>query len=255
MVVIQKEHIESIPVLHLVNHDQQSDKLPFVIFIHGFTSAKEHNLHYAYLLAEKGFRVLLPEALYHGERDLQLKEQDLYLKFWEIVLNTIHEIKTLKNYFSKMELIDEDRIGVAGTSMGGIATLGALTQFEWIKAAVCLMGMPSYVKFSHWQIEQIKKQGYSLELTQEKIDRELSVLAEYDLSLQKEKLANRPLLFWHGQNDHMVPYIFAREFYESVKDSYSESPEKLEFITDQLAGHKVSKSGVKATVDWFNKYL
>ena len=32
---------------------EKEKALPLVFFIHGFTSAKEHNLHFAYLLAEK----------------------------------------------------------------------------------------------------------------------------------------------------------------------------------------------------------
>ncbi|MDI5791688.1 hypothetical protein PO124_35075 [Bacillus licheniformis] len=31
--------------------------------------------------------------------------------------------------------------------MGGIVTLGALTQYEWITTAVSLMGSPAYVEF------------------------------------------------------------------------------------------------------------
>ena len=56
------------------------------------------------------------------------------------------------------DLADQDRIGV-GTSMGGIVTLGALTQYKWIKAAVSLMGSPNYVKFAQAQIEHLKTIG------------------------------------------------------------------------------------------------
>ena len=47
------------------------------IFLHGFTSAKEHNLHYAYNLAKKGIRVLLPDAHLHGVREENLDEVEL----------------------------------------------------------------------------------------------------------------------------------------------------------------------------------
>lgn len=255
MILIQNERIESIPVLHLVNQEQQTEKLPLVFFIHGFTSAKENNLHYAYLLAEKGFRVLLPEALYHGERELVLKEQDLYIRFWEIVLTTIHDLNVLKEHYVSQNLIDVDRIGVAGTSMGGIATLGALTQYKWIKAAVSLMGMPAYEEFSRFQLEQIRNHGHRIPFSEEEIDRQLSMLRVYDLSIQPEKLEGRPLLFWHGKKDDFVPYPFAYQFYQNIAEDYNGHPEKLKFITDERAGHKVSQKGVKATIDWFSKFL
>ena len=56
-------------------------------------------------------------------------------------------------YFEKEQLIDSERIGLVGTSMGGIVTLGSLTRYSWIKAAVSLMGMPYYEKFALWQLK------------------------------------------------------------------------------------------------------
>jgi fermentation-respiration switch protein FrsA (DUF1100 family) len=254
-VIVENEQIKRIPLLHVVNQDERQEKLPLVIFIHGFMSVKERNLHYAYLLAEAGFRVVMPEVLYHGERDQGLKAKEFYLHFWEMVLNTINEINGLKEFYEEKGLIDSEHIGLAGTSMGGIVTLGALTQYKWIKAAVSLMGMPSYENFSLWQLEQLKSQGMSLPFTNEQIEEQLKFLREYDLSVQPEKLANRPLLFWHGKKDHLVPYPLAHQFFEGVKSNYQDIPEKLNFITDEKAGHNVSLEGVKATVQWFINHL
>lgn len=255
MVVVEKDKVENIPLLHVVKENGKLEKLPLVIFIHGFRSVKERNLHYAYLLAEAGFRVILPEVLYHGDRDQGLNEKDFYARFWEMVLNTINEIKVLKESYLKKGLIDSEKIGLAGTSMGGIVTLGALTQYEWIKAAVSLMGMPSYEEFSLWQLEQLKSQGINLPFTEEQIEEQLRILQEYDLSDQPEKLDNRPLLFWHGKRDPLVPYPITYQFYEKVKPNYQDNPEKINFITDQRAGHNVSLEGVEATVKWFINYL
>lgn len=253
--IIKNEQINDIPLLHVVNEEVRLQKLPLVIFIHGFSSLKERNLHYAYLLAEAGFRVILPEAIHHGEREQGLSESELYARFWEVVITMIEELNVVKEYYDKKGLVAEGEIGVAGTSMGGIATLGALTQYPWIKAAVSLMGMPSYEKFSHWQLEQLKKQGVELPFSPKQIEEQLEALRKYDLSLQPSKLMNRPLLFWHGKKDPMVPYPLAHEFFESIRGGYGENKEKLEFIADPLAGHSVSIEGVKATVEWFKKFL
>ena len=255
MIIIENKKIHDIPLLHVVKDEDRQNKLPLIIFIHGFTSAKEHNLHYAYLLADKGFRVILPETLHHGEREQGLSMQDLYPQFWKVILTTIDEINLLKEYYCLEGLVDRDRIGVVGTSMGGITTLGALTQFPWIKAAVSLMGMPAYVQFSLWQLEQLQSQGIKLPFNDEQIAEQLAILRDYDLSLQPERLANRPLLFWHGKKDPLVPYPLAFQFFQSIKNDYSEAPDKLQFITDEHAGHKVSREGLKATVNWFEKYL
>ena len=50
MILVDNKKIQQIPVLHLVDEKNSDEKLPFIFFIHGFESAKEHNLHYAVLL-------------------------------------------------------------------------------------------------------------------------------------------------------------------------------------------------------------
>lgn len=104
MVIIEKQQIDSIPVLHLVKDTIKEQKLPFIIFIHGFESAKEHNLHYAYLLAEKGFRVVLPEAKYHGEREDNITQAERTFRFWDVIIQTIHELNTIKIIMYKQNL-------------------------------------------------------------------------------------------------------------------------------------------------------
>jgi fermentation-respiration switch protein FrsA (DUF1100 family) len=255
VIIVEKSLLNHNPFLHIVKKSIQQKKLPLIIFTHGFTSAKENNLHYAYLLAEKGFRVILPEAIYHGEREQGLTERDLYGHFWEIVIKTIHELNDYKEYYVEEGLADPEKIGLAGTSMGGIVTLGALTKYKWVKAAVSLMGMPAYEDYLHWQLKQMKNVGVTLSFTDEQIAEQLSVLRQYDLSHQPNRLENRPLLFWHGKKDPIVPYELTYRFYQSVKDNYSKKPENIRFITDEYADHKVSREGLKAMVEWFEKHL
>lgn len=255
MLVINKEQVHDIPVLHIVKQIDYSNSLPLVIFLHGFSSSKEKNLHFAYLLAEKGFRVALPEALFHGERQKFKSDKDLNIRFWDIVLNTIEEMNAVKVYFEEKGLIDGDRIGLAGTSMGGIVTLGALTQYEWIKAAVSLMGMPSYEEYANWQMDQMERFGVTMHLSKEEKEDILSKLRPFDLSQYPSKLQNRPILFWHGKKDPVVPMMPTYEFYEKIKMNYLGNPDRLQFIADNEAGHTVSRAGELKTVEWFEKYL
>lgn len=255
MIIVEKSSLNNNPYLHVVNSGGQQKKLPLIIFVHGFTSAKEHNLHYAYLLAEKGFRVILPEAMYHGEREQGFTEKDLYGHFWEIVIKTIHEINEYKEYYVYEGLADQGKIGLAGTSMGGIVTLGALTKYKWVKAAVSLMGMPAYEEFFQWQLKQFESSGIRLPFSETQIAEQRTILRPYDLSLQPERLENRPVLFWHGKKDPVVPYPLTYQFYQSVKENYRDKPENIHFITDEQADHKVSREGLRATVTWFETHL
>jgi len=255
VILVENKQIEQIPVLHLAKENHFDKKLPFIIFEHGFTSAKENNLHYAYLLAEKGFRVVLPEAAYHGERRTNLSQTQLSLKFWDIVLQSIDELDIIRTEFLEKNLIDPNRIGLVGTSMGGIVTLGSLTRYHWIKAAVSLMGMPYYEKFALYQINQLKQNGMKLPLNNDSIEVLLEKLKAVDLSQKPEKLEKRPLLFWHGKKDPVVPFSYTYDFYETIKPLYKDNPEKLAFIADENSGHKVSMEGQTKTVEWFERYL
>lgn len=255
MILVEKKRIKNIPVLHIVKQKQFSERMPLIVFLHGFTSTKEKNMHAAYLFAEKGFRIVMPEAKYHGERTEGLSEMQLGFRFWEIVLTSIEELSTIKDELVEQGLVDPLRIGVAGTSMGAITTLGALAKYEWIKTAVSLMGNPSYEQFALWQLNEMEKRNVKLGLSKEEIAALLNQLKQYDLSLQPEKLNRRPVMFWHGKQDQVVPYQSAYHFYEQNRKSYEGTEGLFEFITDEQAGHAVSNVGVITAANWFEKHI
>ncbi|WP_420842723.1 prolyl oligopeptidase family serine peptidase [Fervidibacillus albus] len=255
MIGIAKKNVNGIPVLEVGKYELEKKALPTVFFIHGFTSAKEHNLHYAYLLAEKNFRAVLPDVNFHGERSKPISEKERNMQFWSIVVQTIEELNGLKDTYVTSGLTLSEKIGVAGLSMGGIVTLGALSRYSWIKTAVSLMGSPAYETLSHELLGQFEKQGEKLPFTDEQVKTELKKIEKYDLSKRPDALQERPLLFWHGKNDPVIPYRHAWDFYHEVKDGYKDHPEKIQFLLDERAQHKVTREGVLKTVEWFEKYL
>lgn len=255
MVIIEQEQLAGVPVLHVVKSEKQDARLPLIFFIHGFTSAKEHNLHFGYLLAEAGYRAVLPDALFHGERDKGLSERKLQLSFWDIVVRTITEIEEMKNDLVSRGLADPERIGLAGTSMGGIVTFGALAVYPWVRAAVALMGCPNYSAFFDEMIEEGKRRQIDIPLPPTLLALEKEKLARYDLSKQPEKLAGRPLFIWHGKADQVVPYAYTYEFYKQIKPLYEGNEDRLQFIADPHAGHKVTREAFLETVRWFRKHV
>ncbi|KUP09062.1 esterase [Bacillus coahuilensis m2-6] len=251
MIGIERNKWGQVPFLEVVDFSLRNEAAPFVIFIHGFTSAKEHNLPYAYYLAEKGYRVLLPDTLYHGERQIGLSEIQLGFRFWEIVIQTIKELEILKK--SIMNEKRTERIGIAGTSMGGIVTLGALTQYSWIKAAVSLMGSPAPVEFAEKQVEWVKEND-SLPLDDKDVSDLLSTLRTFDLSLQPELLNNRPLMLWHGKKDQVVPFQPTYNFYATIYPTYDQK-EHIYFMVDEEGEHKVPRPAILKTVEWFCRHI
>ncbi|WP_223700710.1 prolyl oligopeptidase family serine peptidase [Sutcliffiella deserti] len=255
MINIVKGKTGEVSFLHISEETSFQQPKPTVIFIHGFQSAKEHNLHYAYLLAEKGFRVILPDCIHHGDRDNNLSSVEMMQAFWEIVIQSINEIEIVKEYLIAEGLSEIDSIGVAGTSMGAIVTFGALKKYPWIRAAVSLMGCPYYQEFAKWQIEKVAKTGIVLPFNEAEIELFVGRLAGYDLSNHPEKMNERPLLCWHGSKDQEVPAGYVIEFVNEIKGYYKKKPENIKLMIDERAEHKVSREGVSATVQWFATHL
>lgn len=253
MIGVTKEIINKIPCLVITNMKEINNPLPILTYFHGFTSAKEQNLPLAYLLAERGYRVILPDSEYHGEREQNVSEMEMRLAFWDIVMQSVSELQDIKMHYQSKGLLLDDRFGVAGTSMGGITTSATLTQYSWIKSAAILMGSPKISLFAKSLIKNLSKLE-SIPMSDNEIDEKIKQLDDYDLSKQMTKLNNRPLLFWHGEDDTIVPIDHSYTFYNEVKKSYQPS-ENIQFIKEANRDHKVSRYAIINTVKWFEKHL
>lgn len=254
MKIIQ-ELWEGIPLLHVAPDNAADKNLPTVIFLHGHMSAKEHNLHYAYQLADKGIRVLLPDAHLHGEREEGQDAIQLSLRFWEIVLTSIEEIGLIHK-IAKEKLLVEGEPAIAGTSMGGITTLGALTVYPWIRAAAIMMGAANYVELANAQMSQFESRGFTLPITDLERANMLTTLGQFDGTKKMESFNKRPLFFWHGEQDVIVPFGPTYDFYKKLKDSYGDAGEdKLKFLREEETGHAVSRPGMLAATEWLAEHL
>lgn len=253
--ILNEETWGTIPLLHIVEKESEHKEVPVVVFLHGFTSAKEHNLHYAYNLAKKGLRVLLPDAHLHGVREEELDEVELSLRFWEIVLTSIEELEQIRTELKNRNLLSSEKIGVAGTSMGGITTLGALKMYDWIDTAAVMMGAAGFVELAKAQIKEFESDGFKLPVTKTEREKLFTDLAVFDITKNQDLLNQRPLFFWHGKNDPVVPYKPTYKFYEAVKADYQDVPDRLSFVTDKVAAHAVTRSGMLASVNWLASHL
>lgn len=250
----EREVWGSIPLLH-IHTDDMNEETPVVIFLHGFMSAKEHNLHYAYQLVNKGVRVLLPDAKLHGDRSEDLTEMQMNSHFWDIVLNSIHEVEQLYNELKNKQLLVNDKIGVAGTSMGGIVTAGCLKLYDWIQTAAICMGAPCFIELGAYQLQQFAESGLNWPMSDEEVRKTNELLAKYDISLTPEKFAQRPLFFWHGKKDKTVPFKDTYTFYLKLRAYYEKNPEDLNFFVDNQAGHAVTREGMLASTEWLALHL
>ncbi|MBM7554061.1 alpha/beta fold hydrolase [Thalassobacillus pellis] len=254
MVTVYRETIREIPVLHVVETERYDDKLPVVTYFHGFTSAKEHNLPQAYLMARKGFRVILPDSNYHGEREIDQSHQDLQFKFWEIVKSNLTELADIKEEMDSKDLVKGEKFIVSGTSMGGITTAAALTKYPWIDIAAVMMGSPKPLAFAEKMIADVRQMGVELPIEEKQINELMKSLTDIDLSMQPDKLQGRPIFFWHGDADPVVPFDHSYEFYNEVISHYK-NPENIRFLREVGRDHKVSRFAILELVNWLEKHV
>ncbi len=243
MITIERLEIANIPVLSVVKASERTSALPTVFYYHGFNGEKESSLTLAYKMAEKGLRVILPDAPLHGERAKSTSPIEHGVVFWEIVTGAIQEIDKIYNKVQAEGLILEDRVGFAGTSMGGMITYAALTTYDWIKAAGVLMGTPYLSQRAKRTMEQAGE-----------LDRQcLEKVEALDLTKNLERLNERPLFIWHGEKDQIVPVEDSRRFYQELQPEYN--PENLVFIEEKERIHQISKLSIRKTAEWFASKL
>ncbi|MFC7685650.1 serine aminopeptidase domain-containing protein [Ureibacillus sp. GCM10028918] len=250
---VQDDMWKGIPLLHVYDNSMNK-QTPVVIFLHGFQSAKEHNLHYAYQLVQNGVRVIMPDAHLHGVRSENLSGVDMNMRFWEIVVNSIHEVNTIYEEL-KARGYSDSSIGIAGSSMGGIVAAGCLNSYDWINAAAICMGAPGYVELANWQLNQFEASGIKLPFDEKQKEEILNHLAEYDITKNPKRFNQRPVIFWHGHKDGTVPFKNTYHFYSQMRSHYEQSPEKLVFIESKTSGHKVPRSGVLAVTSFLSQHL
>ncbi|MFK3841980.1 esterase [Serratia sp. NPDC087055] len=250
MIEIYDERAGNIAVIHAVPAGQYHQPLPTIFFYHGYTSSKEVYAYFGYALAKAGFRVVLPDADFHGER-FDGDEQKRLSRFWEILRSNIDELPALKAHFEQRGLIAEGRIGVAGASMGGMTTLGSFARYPWVKAAASLMGAGYYTSLAQTLFPPLDEQGSPL--TANGFEARIAVLADYGLEHQLEKIADRPLLLWHGEADDLVPVAESLRLATELRQSGWD--QQLTLLTEPDVKHRITPQALSVTADFFRRTL
>ncbi len=246
MIQIRPQQVAGIPILEVVEAKQRGQALPCVIFYHGWRSTKALVLTQARKLAAKGLRVILPDALNHGERSITAISEIPSFTFWQSIQGNLAEFSVLVNFLKTEQLLLDDQISVGGVSMGGITTCALLASHPEIKKAACIMGTPQPLLYRERVIQQAThfKRFVSSDL------RPLTDwLAAYDLSRQPEKIAQRKVLFWHGTEDTKIAFRDAYEFYARHKPTTYGA--NMNFIIGREQGHLVKPVTMDSVADFF----
>lgn len=210
--------------------------LPVVAVYHRFSGRNtDELLRLALPLADSGVAAVLPEAALHGERASQAFDERLVADrdnlFTGVLENTVAEAGGVLAWISSREDLDPDRVGIAGTSMGGAVALAIACGDHSPAPKVAVALMPS-----------APGPGSSIR--------------------QKAAYAPEParcfptaLMIVHGTEDLATPYPNARSFYDSLVPHYSAAPERLRFVDMPGEDHKVGAYWIEETLSWLGRFL
>ncbi|CQJ48035.1 esterase [Yersinia rohdei] len=249
MIEMSLENINGIEVIHAAPAGKRQQPLPTIFFYHGYTSSKEVYAYFAYAFAQAGFRTIAPDAAMHGARFNGDDTQRLS-HFWEILKSNIDELPAIKQHYQQAGLIDGERIGVAGASMGGMTTLGALARYPWVSVAADFMGSGYFTSLARQLFPPLEA---GRQISPAELERRLSPLAEYELSHQLAKVANRPLLVWHGEADDVVPAAESVRLVQELKAQ--ELDGNLTYVTEPGIGHKITPTALALGARFFGEHL
>ena len=244
-IIEEKVMINDIPAIIFRPRDAQ-ELAPTVIFYHGWSSCKEYQRLRGFILASVGYQVVIPDAIYHGERNPLSNYGDgaTIEYFWDVVFSNIEEFRILlKELISKYNA-NPKRIAVMGNSMGGFTSAGIFAQNIDVKTLIVFNGCCAWENFNKGIDVTIDEK---LEITKKKV-KDMDPMNHLDI------LKDRPILMLHGDSDYVVPIDSQRKFYNELNYICTDK-EKIKLVEYPWLNHFVTTNMMEETINWLGKYL
>lgn len=249
MVEISLDTINGVEALHATPAGRQTHPLPTIFFFHGYTSSKEVCSYFGYALARAGFRVVSPDAAMHGGRYDGDAARRLR-HFWDILQFNVQELPGLVDEYRRRGLIDDERIGVCGASLGGMTALASMARYPWISAVAAFMGSGYFSRLSGTLFPPVPADSAG---AGDLLRQLAQTLEHYDVAPRLERLADRPLLLWHGEADELVPAQESARLRAALQARRLDA--NLTYLTEPGIGHKITPSALAAGTAFFQRYL
>lgn len=208
---------ERVPGLMLL--PKREDKIPCIVFLHGYGGSKDDIREAVDLVAGEGYALMAIDAEYHGERRENGKE--LYSPDVNDsvrgIIQTVIDLRRAIDYLETRPEIDIERVGYVGGSMGGILGAIFIGVEPRIKAAALIVAggnMSLMIRESqHYTMpairEYLQREGISYEELQKMLD-------PIDPMNFIEYFSPRPVVFHLGRFDKIVPAEAGRQLYEAA---------------------------------------
>lgn len=219
------------------------EKMPAVIFSHGFGGNYQVGTQYAEALAAKGYVVYCfdfcggsPGSRSDGstlEMSIFTEQADL-----EAVIGMVQELP----------YVDNDNIFLMGTSMGGaVSAITAAAHEDEIQGAILLYPAFVLVDNANEQFESVEDIPDTYHLMWMTVGHVFAEdLLDYDI-YEAISAYKKDVLLIHGDTDSIVPLSYS----EKAVEAYDSA--RLEVLPG--AGHGFYGSDAEQAVDWMQEYL
>ena len=278
---------ERVPGL-LVKRADGPERRPAVIVLHGTGGVKEGERSWLVELARRGFVAIAIDGRAHGERAGGKAGAAAYnraiIDAWRsrhpapqvhpLYYDTCWDVWRTIDYLQARPDVDPGRIGLLGTSKGGIEAWMAGAADERIKVAVPLIATQSFAYIlakDRWQgragtVGDAHKAA-AADLGKAAVDADVcralwgklvpGIVDEYDCPSMLRLFAGRPLLVVNGRDDPINPVEGAEIAVEVARSAFERAgcPEMFRAILVPGVGHQVRPAERAEAVEWLARWL
>lgn len=245
---VNKKYIGDIPVIEYYNESTGISDKPIVIIEYGVTGKKEEMQAVAAVYANIGCLVVTPDLYLHGER---VEESDCCLL--EIAVRSSGEIEEILNYYSTSSMVDMDRIGMIGFSLGGMTIYYYLANGTYpVKTAGIICSTPDWEELQNYPvIYQCYSNGKLVKLPEERHEEVAHYVTEnspYDELILKTDISYGLI---SGGKDEVLSYVGAEKFYSE----YVANGGTAVYQKDDELGHELRVDDLWSIYYYFTENL
>ncbi len=245
---------------------------PTIIFNHGYIPPSEYRTTERYIayvdgFARNGYVVFRPDYRGHGESDGEAPGGYGSNAYVIDVLNAVSSVKRYNDQISSQtKIVDINRIGMWGHSMGGFITLRNMVTTKDVKAGVIWAGVvASYPDLiNKWRrspgtTNTPSVTGSARRWRQLLVDQfgEPSNDSSFWQSISANfflKDISGPVQLHHGTADESVPLVFSQDLEKQMKAAEKD----VELYVYEGDDHNISANfnlAMQRSIEFFNKYL
>jgi len=172
---------------------------PGVVVLHGAGSSKENHADFARLAAASGWAALAFDQRGHGASAPPMSPEAL------------GDVAKMAALLGATSGVDERRVAVRGSSMGGFMAIQAAAASQDIAAVIAICPAPAD------SLARGLRQG-RLDMRVSDRDALIGWLRDRDLREAVSSLGPRPLFLLHAEGDDQIPHHRSEELYEAAAE-------------------------------------